>query len=349
MTLKSYIRAMPKVELHLHLEGAIGPETLLILGERNGIELPFETADELRAPRHYANFEDFARVLLMHVRCLRRPEDLGFAVYRLGADLAAENVRYAEVTWTPQLYLGGGLSPDVLLDAMNDGRARARADFGVDLAWIPDLVRSVPAPADRIGRWACAKYARDNGVVALGLGGPEMGNPPELFEAVFRRAWEAGLPAVPHAGEKAGAQSIRGALTTLKAVRLGHGVRAIESPSLVRYLADRQIPLEVCPTSNIRLRVFPSYAAHPLGQLMDAGCAVTINSDDPALFGTSLSDEYLHAIQDCGLTLAQLEAAALRALEASFLAESRKSSMLEAFRKEYGQLKKEHLAPHDPV
>lgn len=347
--LRDYLGAMPKAELHVHLEGSVAPETLLILAERNGIDLPFSTAEEFIEKNRYRNFGDFADAIVTVARCLRRPAGFAFAVERLGAQMAAENIRYAEVIWVPQFYLRREFGLDGVLAGLNEGRQRALRKWGVEIRWICDLVRSVPGPAEAVQSWACGEAARAGGVVALGLGGPESEKLPPLFETLGRRARDAGLPVVPHAGEGAGPASVWAALKQLGASRIGHGVRAVEDESLIEYLAASRTPLDVSLTSNVILGIYPSYAEHPIKRLVAAGCAVTINSDDPALFGTSLSDEYFHAIQDCGLSLAELEAAALQAVAASCLAEPEKSSMLEAFRNEYRLLKREHLAPENPA
>jgi aminodeoxyfutalosine deaminase len=211
------------------------------------------------------------------------------------------------------------------------------------LRWIPDIVRHRPQAASSVAQWAASDEARSGGVVALGLGGREAGFPPEMFEAIFARALAAGLPANPHAGEGggegAGAESIWGALKRLKARRIGHGVQAVNDPDLLGYLSREQIPLEVCPTSNVKLGVYSSYAMHPLKRLVAAGCMVTINSDDPGLFETGLTEEYLRAVEDCGLTADELERAALNAVRASYLPGPEKASMLSAFESEYARLR----------
>ncbi len=169
-----------------------------------------------------------------------------------------------------------------------------------------------------------------------------MGFPPEIFERAFQRALAEGLHSNPHAGETVGPESVWGAINALKAERLGHGVRSIEDPALIAYLVAHQIPLEVNPTSNLCLRVYPSYQAHPLRQLVEAGVMVTINSDDPALFNTTLNDEYLHAVQDCGLSLTQLEQVALNAVRASYLPVNEKAALLDTFCSEYARLREKY-------
>ena len=343
MALSDYIAAMPKAELHLHLEGSIEPQTLLTLAKDNGIDLPCSSVDQVRAMRHYRDFWQFVDVILLHGRAIRRPQDLSLVAYRVGAQMAAQNIRYAEIYWTPQIYLAAGISCSSALAALNDGRRRASDEWGVDIRWMPDLVRSLPVPTDSMVQQLCDEQARAAGVVALGLGGYEAEHPPETFAGCFRLARKAGVAANPHAGEFAGPPSVWGALRALKASRIGHGVRCVEDPQLVQYLADHRVPLEVCPTSNVRLSVSPSYESHPLKRLVGAGCRVTINTDDPCLFGTTLGAEYLHAVEDCGLSLDQLETCALEAVRASYLPQDRKESMLEAFKGDYTRLRADHM------
>jgi len=342
MSLADHLRAMPKVELHVHLEGSIQPHTLLELAERNKIDLPCSTVNEIRALYRYRDFVRFAEIFIMTGRCLRRPEDFCLVTERMGVSMADQNIRYAEVFWTPQLYTDGTLSLDVILDGLEEGRRRVRQVQGIELRWIPDVVRSLPLPKKELLDWLLSPGVRERGVVALGLGGPEDGHPPEPFASVFQRARDVGLPANPHAGEFGGPSSVWGALQSLKASRIGHGVRSIEDPTLVQYLAEHQVPLEVSPTSNIELGIYPIYEQHPLKHLVEAGCRVTIHSDDPALFETTLSDEYQHAIVNCGLTLEQLEEAALHAVDASYLPEVEKADMLRTFAAEYQRRRSSH-------
>ncbi|MGD1879900.1 MAG: adenosine deaminase [Kiloniellaceae bacterium] len=326
-----FIALMPKVELHVHLEGSAEVDTLLELAAGNGIALSRQQGEAVRRPGADDSFDQFARAFLMTVHCLRRLDDFAVLAYRHGAAMQRQNIRYAEITWTPQLYGHLRLPPGAILDALNAGRAKARDAWGVEMRWIPDLVRSYPGPALKVQAWASSRQARDGGGVALGLGGPEAEVlAPEIREA-FARAKAAGLPANPHAGEGAGPASIWLALRALSAVRIGHGVRAVEDAALVAYLAEHQIALEVCPTSNVQLKIFQSYAAHPLRLLAEQGCRVTINSDDPALFGSDLSAEYRHAVADCGLTLTQLERAVVAAVDSAHLAPAERAAMAQDF------------------
>lgn len=334
--IEQHLLRLPKVELHVHLEGSIRPEILLRLGERHKIALPFSAPDQYYKRCTFSNFGDFAKTLLLGVRCLRGPEDFFDLVIDIGHGLTRQSVRYAEITWTPQFYLGSRFALDDILGAMNEARRELNAQSGLDLRWIPDLVRSYPAPAAAIANWAASRTAA--GVVALGLGGPEAAHPAPAFAAHFGQARARGLPANPHAGEGAGPESVWQTIEHLHPARIGHGVRAIEDERLVAFLAREAIPLEVCLTSNVKLGVYRSLAEHPVKRLIDAGCTVTLNSDDPVLFQTTLTDEYIHAVRECGLTLEEVKATILASLRASYLAEDKKHSMQIEFEREFSRL-----------
>ena len=317
--LDTFIRAMPKVELHVHLEGSIRPETLLELAARNEVALPAQSVDELRDWYAFKNFDHFVEVYLAAAGCIRTPAD----VERIASDFlegqAAQNVLHSEVTYTASTQrMLSGIPLDDQLEAINRARATAEGEHGVTMSLTIDYPRHLdPEEFVGVAHWAVDNMSR--GVSALGLGGPEVGYPPELFERAFAVAREAGLPSVPHAGETEGPESIRGALRTLDAVRIGHGVRCLEDVDLVAELRERQIPLEVCPTSNVCLGVASSFSEHPLPRLLDAGLYVTLNSDDPPMFGTTLTDEYLKAAAAFGFGAGEVRDLVVRAAEATLL------------------------------
>src|SRR5215216_1388401 len=224
VSLISYLEAVPKVELHVHLEGAIQPATLLTLARRNGIALPAESATELHDWFRFRDFPHFAEIYVTITRCLRTAEDYELIVHEFGAEMARQNVRYAEVTFSPSTHRALGVSDQTMLDGLSAGRTRARAEFGVEIAWIFDIVRWTKSEADTFDKAAytteLAIACRDRGVVALGLGGIEAGHPPEPFESWFNRARAAGLRSAPHAGEFGGPASVRGAIERLGAERI---------------------------------------------------------------------------------------------------------------------------------
>lgn len=334
--LEKYLHLLPKVELHVHLEGSIRPELLLGLADRNKIALPFSDSDQFYERCTFGKFRDFANILLMGVGCLRRLEDFFDVVIDIGAGLANQNVRYAEITWTPQFYLKREFPLDNILGTLNEARREVKARSGPDLRWIPDLVRSYPAPASAIAQWAASRQTA--GVVALGLGGPEAGHPASGFATQFEHAHSLGLPANPHAGEGAGPESIWQTIEHLRPSRIGHGVRAIEDEHLVSYLAREAMPLEVCLTSNVKLGVYPSYAEHPVKRLVDAGCTISLNSDDPVFFQTTLTNEYVHAVLDCGLAIQDIKNTIINSVRSSYRSAEEKQFMQNEFEHEFAKL-----------
>lgn len=342
MGLSEFIREMPKVELHVHLEGSIRPATLLILAERNGIPLPASDPRGLEEFYHFTDFDHFIQVYVTISRCLRTADDFRLIAYEFGAEMARQRIRYAEVTFSPYTHVTNtGLPFAEIVAALNDGRRCARSDFGVEFQWVFDIVRHDPSSQHTVVRWAAS--ALDQGVVALGLGGTERGYPPEWFTESFAEARRAGLHRVPHAGEVAGPESVWGAIRYLDAERIGHGVRSGEDPELLAYLRDHQIPLELCLTSNLCLGVYPSLSDHPVRRLWDQGLYLTINSDDPPMFGTDLVQEYQKLADGHGFTANELERLSLNALHASFLPEEQKRAWQREFLAEFASLRARHL------
>lgn len=318
MNLADFIRAMPKVELHVHLEGSVAPATLLKLAQRNGVALPATTEAELREWYRFRNFAHFIEVYVALSRCLRTVDDLELLARDFLAGQAAQNIVYSEVTFTAQTHFRNyGLPFEEQLAALNRARRWAEGELGVSMGVIVDIAREVtPEAGLEVAEWVIA--ARDNGVVALSLGGNEVNNPPEKFAAAFARTREAGVPLVLHAGETEGPASIWGALRA-GSRRIGHGVRCLEDSALVTHLRERQVPLEVCPTSNVCLGVAPSLAEHPLPRLLAAGLYVTLNSDDPPMFNTTLTDEYLACAQTFSLSREVVEGLVRNAARATLL------------------------------
>ncbi len=343
MTHHDYIRAMPKVELHVHLEGAIQPETLLKLAARHGITLPADSVEGIRQWYTFVDFPHFVEIYVKISECIRTPYDIELITREFLAGQAAQNIRYSEATYTPLThYHQKGLEFDQQLAAINRARAWALDEHDVRMGLTLDIAREVSAENGLItAGWAIA--GKNDGVTALGLGGLEVGHPPEKFTAAFDRARAAGLPSVPHAGETEGPPSIWGALNSLGAVRIGHGVRCLEDPALVDLLRERQIPLEVCPTSNVCLGVAASFAEHPLPRLIEQGLTVTLNSDDPPMFNTTLTDEFLQAADTFGFGPEALEKLVLNAARASFLPKADKTTLEAALSADFERLRAEHL------
>ncbi len=316
--LADFIRAMPKAELHVHLEGAIQPHTLLALArQHNAVDLlPAQDVDGLRRWFRFTDFPHFVEIYVTIAHLLRTPDDFALIVREAGAAMAAQNIRYSELTVTPYTHthsLDKGLTIDDIVAGIEAGRRQARAEHGVEMRWVFDIARETgfrdPARFTPDAAEATLDYAlanREHGVIGLGLGGYEVGAPPEPFAEFFAAAQAGGLHSLPHAGETVGPASVWGAIEALGAERLGHGVRAIEEPALLSLLRERQIPLELCPTSNVCLHLYRRLAEHPFPHLDRMGLLVTVNSDDPPLFNTSLMQEYEGLAREFGYGRADL-------------------------------------------
>ena len=329
--LEAFVAGLPKVELHLHLEGSVRPETLLQLARRHRTSGLPDTPEGLRDFYRFSDFDNFVQVYYAICDNLRDDEDFALIVRELAETLAAQSVRYAEVTFTPYNHTRRGVSADALFEGVERGRLEAEAATGVMLRFCTDIPGEFGAEAGVetahlvLGQRAAG---RADGIVSFGLGGPEEGFARRLFSDAFAIARDAGLRSVPHAGETAGPASIRESLDHLGAERIGHGVRCLEDAGLVERLVAEQVPLEVCPTSNVCLNVVPSLAEHPLPRMLDAGLNVTLNSDDPPMFGTTLHGEYLAAATHMGLSRAQLVDLARAGVRAAFLDTETKQSLL---------------------
>ncbi len=342
--LTNLIQNMPKAEIHIHLEGAIQPKTVLKLAQRHNKlgSLPSDNEAGLRRWFTFTDFPHFIQVYMTIQDLIRTADDFALIVYENGADMAAQNIRYREITVTPYTHTdhqSKGLSFADLLQGLEDGRSQAKKAFGVEMRWVFDVPRNLsfnnggsynPKVAERTLAYALEGQAAGS-VVGFGLGGNEVGAPPEPFAHAFEKAKANGLLSVPHAGETVGPESIWGCLNALQADRIGHGVRAIEDPSLMATLKVRQIPLEINPTSNAHLKVFKGLAAHPFRQLDDRGLFVTVNSDDPPLFNTSLVQEYTVLAREFGYDVAGLVRIARNAFVAAGVEPAVKETLLRQF------------------
>jgi aminodeoxyfutalosine deaminase len=340
MNIQEFICRMPKVELHVHLEGSIHPETLLKLARRNNVDLPAQTVEGLKDWYQFTGFDHFIEVYLAICNCIRSADDMELIATDFIKDRAKENIKYSEVIFTPYTHLAH-ISFDDQLAAINKARRFGEKELGVRISMAPDISREMRPIEEtfQIADWAVKN--RNNGISSLGLGGPEINNPPEVFAPTFQRIEVAGFPATPHAGETVGPASIWGAINSLKAVRIGHGVRCLEDPSLVAFLREKQIPLEVCPSSNVCLKVVSSLSEHSLPRLLKEGLFVTINSDDPAMFNTTLTDEFLRINSEFGYSVPQLKTFTENAIKASLLPESEKKELHKLVFDEFSLLEKE--------
>lgn len=343
--IQAYLAAVPKAELHVHLEGSIRPGTLLELARRNNFPLPASNEEELRRWFVYRDFSHFIDIYFTITQCLKTQEDYELIAYEFGEEMHRQHVRYAEVTFSVSTHRALGIDHDVYFAGLNRGRERARRDFGVEMNWVFDIVRDIADEAERYRRadftTRVAIECMHDGVVALGLGGNEVGYGPEQFSPWFEQALAAGLHSTPHAGEVDGPASVWGALRTLGAERIGHGVRSSEDSALVSHLAERQIPLEVCPGSNVCLGIYPHFAAHPLLLLYRAGVPLSVNSDDPPLFNITLNEDIERLHSAFHLPLDEIDELILNGVRHSFLPRERKLSMEADFRAEMARLRAE--------
>jgi aminodeoxyfutalosine deaminase len=274
--------------------------------------------DALAAYFEFRDFAHFVEIYLSVVDLIRDADDVRLLTFEVARDLARQRVRYAELTVTPYSHVRRGIPAPEFCAAIEDARRQAEAELGIVLRWCFDIPgeAGLAAAEETLG---IAVAERPDGLVSFGLGGPEIGVPRPQFAPYFELARAAGLHSVPHAGETTGPETVWDALRHLGAERIGHGIGAARDPRLLAYLAEHGIPLEVCPTSNVRTRAVPSLAEHPLPLLVEAGVPVTINSDDPPMFGTTLNREYAVAAELLGLDEAGVAGLARAAVAASFL------------------------------
>lgn len=323
-TIRTWLHDLPKVELHVHLEGSMSVATVRALTERHSVDPTSVWPGGWPESFSFDGFLDFSDQFLFGLALLRSGDDLAAISDDLAVTLAAQNVRYAEVTTTAFTHfhpLDGhpGMTRAEYRDGLNEGRRRA-AERGVEIGWVIDIPRDLEMPDQTVTIEYLESDQTPDGLVAIGLGGYEVGFPAAPYAEHFARARAIGLPAVPHAGETEGADSVRQAVEVLGAVRIGHGVRCLEDPSLVDLLIERGIMLEVCPTSNDLLQVVERMEDHPLPELLAAGLRVCLNTDDPGWFATDLVTELAIASDLLGVDRAQHGAMQLDAIDASFMA-----------------------------
>ncbi|GAA1847794.1 adenosine deaminase [Asanoa iriomotensis] len=323
--LAAFIACLPKVELHVHHVGSASPRIVSELAARHAGSTPVPTdIDALASYFEFRDFAHFIEIYLSVVDLIREPEDVRILTYEVARELARQQVRYAELTVTPYSSIRRGMPAPEFCAAIEDARLAAEKELGIVLRWCFDIPGEAGLPAAE-ETLRVALDERPDGLVSFGLGGPEVGVPRAQFKPYFEKARAAGLRLVPHAGETTGPETIWDAVRELGAERIGHGISAAQDPSLMAYLAGEGITLEVCPTSNVRTRAVASLAEHPLPTLVAAGVPVTINSDDPPMFGTTLNDEYAVAARLLDLDAAGVARLAVAAVDASFLPAAEKT------------------------
>ncbi|GFE61106.1 adenosine deaminase [Geobacter sp. AOG2] len=318
---------MPKAELHIHIEGSLEPELLFELATRNGILLPYATIPELRAAYDFTDLQSFLDIYYAGAGVLQNEEDFFDMAWAYLKRAKTEHILHAEIFFDPQTHMARGIPFKTVINGLDRAISQAREELGLSASLIPCFLRHL-SEDDAFAALEDALPFRDK-FIGVGLDSSERGNPPEKFARVFARCRELGLRLVAHAGEEGPAEYIRHALDLLHAERIDHGVHSLDDPQLVARLAQQQIPLTICPLSNVKLRVFSSLSAHNIGTLLAAGIAVTINSDDPAYFGGYLNRNYtatFAALPELGAREAyQL---ARNSFQASFVDESIKNEWI---------------------
>lgn len=328
MTAEEWCERVPKVELHVHLEGAIPLAALWELIGKYGGDPSVPNLEALRQRFVFRNFPHFIETWVWKNTFLREYEDFTFIAEATARHLAAQNIRYAEVFYSPPDFARHGLTPQGLTEAVRAGLRRVPQ---IEIWLIADLVRDF-GPERAARTLAQVTEVLDQGVIGIGLGGSEQSHPPEPFWEAFTRARTLGLHTTAHAGEAAGAESIRGALESLKVERLGHAVSAEEDTILLEQLAEWQIPLEMCPLSNLRTGVVAAIEDHPVRRYFERGLLVTVNTDDPLMFGNSLADEYRLLETRFGFSREEVREVIINGIRASWMTEEKKEQMEAAFR-----------------
>jgi len=325
---REFARRVPKAEIHLHLEGSIGIETLLRVVHGRGEPGGIETRRRLASLYAHRDFADFLQNFRKVCSEIRRPEDFALIVTDLSRRLQDENVRYAEIFCSPIIFRRAlGLDAGEIMDAVSGAARLAEASGGPRLRFLLDGVRQFGVAAMEqvvTDASACGRYD----VIGVGMGGDEMASPTAAFAGAYREARRIGLRTTVHAGEFDGPRSMWEAIEVLETERIGHGVRAVEDRELVRVLKTRGVPLECCPTSNVKTGTVPGWEDHPIKELHRAGVAVTVNSDDPALFSTTLLDEWVVLMTRLGFTAEQTLAVGVRTARATFLPEREREALV---------------------
>jgi adenosine deaminase len=321
----NWFRQVPKVELHIHLEGAIPHGALWELVKKYNGDPSVPNPEALEHRFHYRDFPHFIETWIWKNQFLRKYEDFTFIAEEVARDLVRQNIWYAEVFFSPMDFARHGLKAQKLTEAIRMGLSRVP---GVDIALVADLVRDF-GPQRASGTLAELNEVKDLGVVGIGIGGSEQEFPPEPFKSVYEKAHQLGFKTSAHAGEAAGAASIWGAIRTLKVDRIGHGTRAKEDELLLEYLVEHKIPLEMCPISNVRTGVVKTPKEHPVRYYFERGIILTINTDDPKMFGNSLAEEYQLLEEELGFSRDEIRFLLLQSVQASWLSEEKKQQLIE--------------------
>ncbi len=324
--MEKFIRDLPKAELHLHIEGTLEPELMFELAKRNQIELPFESVSEVKKAYNFQNLQSFLDIYYQGTQVLQQSQDFYDLTWAYLQKAASQNVRHTEIFFDPQSHTERGISFETIHTGIYQALQKARSEFGLSSQLILCFLRHLSAEQAMATLTEALPYKET--IVAVGLDSSEQGNPPAKFKAVFERAQAENFLTVAHAGEEGPPEYIWSAIKLLHVSRIDHGVRSSEDADLLDYLIERQIPLTVCPLSNVKLKVFNSMEQHNLKKLLNLGLCVTVNSDDPAYFGGYLTENYQAAADALKLSQSEIYQLAKNSFRAAFVSKEAKDALI---------------------
>ncbi len=336
--MQKFIEGLPKVELHLHIEGTLEPELMFALAKRNKLKLPFASVEEVRQAYNFTNLQSFLDIYYAGANVLQTEQDFYDLAWAYFSKAHEQNVRHAEIFFDPQTHTERGIPFATVIKGLHRAQQDAREKLDLSSFLILCFLRHLPAEAAMRTLDEAQPYK--DWIIAVGLDSSEKDHPPALFEEVYKQARAQGYLSVAHAGEEGPAEYVWEALKLLGSQRIDHGVRSVDDPELLKYLVDQRVPLTVCPLSNVKLCVFPSMKDHNIKELLDMGLRVTVNSDDPAYFGGYMNENFIAAQRDLGLTRDDLYRISLNSIEATFLDEPRKAALkqeLDDYFSEHGE------------
>jgi adenosine deaminase len=347
MSVESYIYAMPKVDLHVQLEGAMHRDLIMMIAEQNDTARSYKKQKEYRDWVQLLKEPDFNRlddIARETAKWVHHPEDIARAVYDLGVDYSKQNVRSAEISVIPVLYTDLDLTFVEFMEAINDGANRVERAWGVKMQWILAMPRDNPRKSDDISRWAISATGQKGNIVALSVVGREDAQPIAQFQKAFATVEKKELARIAPVYSYPDSDSFKGVMDTVHPTRISDAWGLIDDPEAIDYVVENDIPVVITPTREVRLGRINSVAEYPLCELLDKNVKVIIGSGMPALFETSINDEYLAAVEQAGLTLDEIETIALNSVRAAFLPDEEKQALLAEFENTYAQLREEHLA-----
>ena len=323
--MQKFIEGLPKVELHLHIEGTLEPELMFALAERNHIQLAYKSVEEVRQAYNFTDLQSFLDIYYAGANVLQTEQDFYDLAWAYFSKAREQNVRHAEIFFDPQTHTDRGIPFETIINGLRRAQQDAQERLGLSSFLIMCFLRHL-TPEAAMRTLAEAQPYKD-WIIAVGLDSSERDRPPALFEEVYKQARAQGYLSVAHAGEEGPAEYVWEALKLLGSQRIDHGVRSVDDPELLQYLIDHQIPLTVCPLSNVKLCVFPSMKNHNIKEMLKMGLRVTINSDDPAYFGGYMNENFIAAQKDLDMTREELYQICLNSIEAAFLDEPRKQAL----------------------